>query len=216
MKVIGINGSPRRGWNTSTLVKDALDGAESAGAEVEMVDLYDLDYSGCRSCFGCKRIGLEDHRCFVKDGLTDVLDRMRAADAVVVGSPVYYSEVTAGTVACLERFFFPYSTYSTDPATFCPRRIPTGFIYTMNAGPEYDVVQRPVYSHYEGIARNLLGVEPESYVAYNTWQYSDYDRYEHSIFDVEGKRRQREEQFPRDREACRAMGARLVGTARGL
>lgn len=210
MKVIGINGSPRKGWNTSILVRDALDGAETEGAETEMVDLYDIRYTGCRSCFGCKRVGIGDHRCYVRDGLSGVLDRMRSADAVIIGSPVYYSEVSAGTVACLERFFFPYSTYSNDMPTFCDRKVPSAFIYTMNAGPEYDHVQRPVYSHYETIAQNLLGMRPESYVAYNTWQYVDYDRYEHSCFDVEGKRRQREEQFPRDREACRAIGAKLV------
>lgn len=216
MKVIGINGSPRKGWNTATLVEDALEGASDAGAETEMVNLYDLEYTGCRSCFGCKRVGIDDHRCYVRDGLSDVLDRMRAADAVVFGSPVYYSELTSGMVACLERFLFPYTTYSIERATFCPVKVPTAFIYTMNAGPDYDPVQRPVFGHYESIAERLLGSKPESYTAYNTWQYSDYDRYEHSMFDVEGKRIQREEQFPRDREACRGIGARLVEAVSNL
>ena len=56
MKVIGINGSPRKRWNTATLVQDALDGAAEAGAETELVNLYDLDFRGCTSCFSCKRV----------------------------------------------------------------------------------------------------------------------------------------------------------------
>ena len=51
MKVIGINGSPRRNWNTATLVGDALEGASEAGAETEMFDLYEFDFKGCTSCF---------------------------------------------------------------------------------------------------------------------------------------------------------------------
>lgn len=89
MKVIGINGSPRKGWNTSTLVDEALEGARSKGAETERVDLYDLDFMGCRSCFACKRVGLEDHRCTYRDGLTPVLERVREADALVLGTPIY-------------------------------------------------------------------------------------------------------------------------------
>ena len=54
MKVIGINGSPRKNCNTATMVKKALDGAQSKGAKTELIHLYDLDYKGCKSCFACK------------------------------------------------------------------------------------------------------------------------------------------------------------------
>lgn len=189
---------------------DALEGASSTGADTEMVDLYDLTYSGCRSCFGCKRIGIDDHRCYIEDGLTYVLDRAREADALVIGSPVYYGQVTAGLAAFMERFLYPYSTYSLDPQTFCPRKVPTAFVYTMNVGQDGMESMRPAFGRYETIAGRLLKAEPEHHYALNTWQYSNYDRYEHSMFDVESKRRQREEVFPKDRVACREMGARLV------
>ena len=210
MLVIGINGSPRKGWNTSTLVSDALEGASSAGADTETVDLYDHQYSGCRSCFGCKRVGINDHRCYVKDDLTEILDRCREADALVIGSPVYYWQVTSGLAAFMERLLFPYSTYRRDKTSFCPGKVPTAFIYTMNVGQDGMEAMRPSFGRYEEFAGRLLGVEPEHHYALNTWQYSDYDRYEHSAFDVESKRRQREEVFPKDRQACREMGARLV------
>ena len=54
MKAIAINGSPRRNWNTDTLLKKALKGADSVGAETELIHLYNLNFKGCNSCFFCK------------------------------------------------------------------------------------------------------------------------------------------------------------------
>lgn len=54
MNVIAINGSPRKKWNTATLLEHTLEGAKSQGADTELVHLYDLDYKGCTSCFACK------------------------------------------------------------------------------------------------------------------------------------------------------------------
>ncbi len=51
MNVLAINGSPRKNWNTATLLQNTLDGAESQGAETELVHLYDLDFKGCTSLF---------------------------------------------------------------------------------------------------------------------------------------------------------------------
>lgn len=60
MKVLALNCSPRKNWNTAKLLKSALKGAESAGAEVEYIDLYGLNFTGCRSCMLCKRKVLKD------------------------------------------------------------------------------------------------------------------------------------------------------------
>ena len=57
MKVIAVNGSPRKTWNTATLLEHALAGAAGSGAETEQVHLYDLEFKGCISCFACKKIG---------------------------------------------------------------------------------------------------------------------------------------------------------------
>lgn len=53
MKVIFINGSPRKGWNTHKLLESAMKGAADAGAETELIHLYDYEYKGCISCFAC-------------------------------------------------------------------------------------------------------------------------------------------------------------------
>ena len=55
MKIIALNGSPRKNWNTALLLENALKGAKDAGAETEMVHLYDINFKGCISCFLCKR-----------------------------------------------------------------------------------------------------------------------------------------------------------------
>lgn len=201
---------PPQGVEPSTLVDEALEGARSKGAETERVDLYDLDFMGCRSCFACKRVGLEDHRCTYRDGLTPVLERVREADALVLGTPIYLYQTTAGFAAFMERLLFPEVTYRKDLSTFCERPVPTAFIYTMNAGEDYIEEMRRSYGRYEQLTANLLRSVPESYDSVNTWQYSDYDRFEHSAFDVESKRVLRERVFPVDRENCRRMGERLV------
>ena len=90
MKVVAFNGSPRKKeWNTITLLNSALEGSASKGAETELVHLYDLKFSGCISCFACKKLDRKrDGICAVKDDLTDVLDRVRTADALIIGTPV--------------------------------------------------------------------------------------------------------------------------------
>ena len=100
MKAIAVNGSPRKGWNTDMLLQQALKGAADAGAETELIQLSDLKFSGCRSCFACKRAGAETGRCMWKDDLQPVFDKMLAADAVFMGSPIYLGNVS-GMMYCL-------------------------------------------------------------------------------------------------------------------
>lgn len=69
MKTILLNGSPRKNWNTALMLKAAQKGAESVGAETEYIDLFDLSYTGCRSCLACKRKDAERCKCFWKDDL---------------------------------------------------------------------------------------------------------------------------------------------------
>lgn len=78
--IVAINASPRKDWNTGTLVREAAKGAEAAGAQVKTFDLYKLEkFTGCISCFCCK---LPDHegRCICKDGLAEVLEEIINAE----------------------------------------------------------------------------------------------------------------------------------------
>ena len=113
--VIAINGSPRKSWNTATLLEHALKGAESAGAKTGLVHLYDLDYKGCTSCFSCKlKDGKSYGKCAMKDDLTPILERIARADAFILGSPVYIGTATGEMRSFLERLVFPYLVYDRD------------------------------------------------------------------------------------------------------
>ena len=105
-KIIAINASPRTTWNTASLVREAAKGAESEGAQVKVFDLYKLEkFTGCISCFGCK---LPDHLgvCVCRDGLTEVLDEIRHADGLIIGTPNYLGDVSAAFRSLYERLIF--------------------------------------------------------------------------------------------------------------
>lgn len=89
-KVIGINGSPRKHGNTETLMQAVLDAAKEKGAETARFDLNALNYKGCQACLWCKQHG----RCRLSDDLAKVLESIQDADAVVFGSPIYFSQLT--------------------------------------------------------------------------------------------------------------------------
>jgi multimeric flavodoxin WrbA len=212
MKAIGINGSPRKGWNTFLLVQEALKGAASRGAETRLVNLYDLDFSGCLSCFECKRKGGASlGRCALKDDLAPVLERIAACDLLVLGSPIYIGEVTAAARAFIERFTFQYVSYRNDGSTFNTRRIPVGLIYTMNIsgssipGAGYDVK----FKFYENRFNHLIG-PAKTIVSTETLQVMDYSKYEMSMFDGEARGKRRKEVFPEDLKKAFDMGAELL------
>lgn len=208
MKVIAVNGSPRKSWNTEKMLKSALDGAASKGAHTQLIQLYDLNFKGCKSCLACKRIGAQ-RKCYVQDSLTPVLEELSKADAVIFGSPIYFMELTGVMHSLLERFYFPYVTYSAERKTFFERKLPIGFVYTMNVTQDW-LQQIPIANRFAEVTEALFSVTPEIVCAYDTWQYTDYEKFEHGIFPVEQKKLHRETEFPKELEAARLLGITLV------
>lgn len=211
MKVFAINGSPRKQWNTAMLLSRALEGAASQGAETELVHLYDVDFKGCISCFACKTIGGESYgKCAVKDGLTPFLAKLKDADAVIFGSPVYLGTETAQMRAFMERFIFPYLTYSDKPSLY-PRTIHAGFIYTMNVTEE-QITARGLVKHFgftEGLLKRTFGTS-EILLSTDTYQFTDYSKMDAAKFDPDAKAKRREEVFPKDCEKAYEMGVRFA------
>lgn len=211
-KVIAINGSPRKNRNTGILLQKALEGAESRGAETELIHLYDLDYKGCISCFACKLKGGKSYgKCAYRDGLTNVLQQIEQADAVILGSPIYFGTVTGQMHSFLERLRFPYTPYTEGYKSIFGRKIPTGFIYTMNVTAE----QMKESGYEEGLRFAESSLERafgyfESLAVYDTYQFDDYSKYVVTVFDMEKKARVREEQFPGDCQKAFEMGRRFA------
>ena len=160
MKLIAINGSPRKDKNTATLLNRALEGAASQGAETELINLYDHNYKGCISCFACKmKNGKSYGKCAVKDDLTPILEKVANADAIILGSPIYFGAVTGEMRSFIERFMFPYLVYDTSYSSIFGKKIPTGFIYTMNVTKEKmkDVGYEQGLSFVENAMERLFG-----------------------------------------------------------
>jgi len=205
-KIIAINGSPRSGWNTDILVCEAAAGAASGGAEVEIIDLYKREkFTGCVSCFGCK---LEDHlgQCVCRDGLYDVLEKIRQADGLILGSPVYLGDISAGLRALYERLIFQYITYKNEVRSYSERKIPVVLILTSNVPAEYDA---ELMNRYKGSLEAFIG--PTKMLASgNTLQVSNYDRYNWTMFNAEEKRVRRETVFPQERQEAYRLGADMV------
>jgi multimeric flavodoxin WrbA len=211
MKVIGINGSPRKKWNTATLLAKALEGAASKGAETETIHLYDLDFKGCISCFACKTKGGKSYgRCAVKDDLATVLEKVQEVDAMVLGSPIYFGTVTGEMRSFMERLLFPYLAYTNPPSSLFQRKINTGFIYTMNA-PEERIGQYG--SQHIGLNEMILKMvfgSSESLMSYETYQFDDYSKVVSDFFDVEQRTKRRKEVFPADCAKAFEFGAKLA------
>lgn len=213
MKVIAFNGSPRKDkWNTVTLLNNALEGAASEGADTEMFHLYNLTFSGCISCFSCKKISRkQDGICALKDDLTHVLDRVREADALLIGTPVYYHAESAATRAFLERLLFPYNKYSKDFESLFPRKIKTGLIYTMNIteGMANDSGYDKHFAMTKWALETTFG-ECELMLCTDTLQYDDYNKYESEAFDGKAKLKRHKEIFPDDCKRAFELGVRLA------
>ena len=211
MKVIAINGSPRKNWNTATLLQSALDGAASRGAETKLYHLIDYDFKGCRSCFACKRIGSKSYgKCAARDGLTPILEEIdREADAFILGSPIYIGSVTAEMKALIERLLYPYAKYDKVMTNLFTRRIPVGFVYTMNWTPELLKFMNIGLPFVEGSLEKTFG-PLETLYAYDTCQFDDYSKYDITLFDGDQKQKRREEQLPIDCRNAFDMGVRMV------
>jgi len=210
-KIIAINCSPRSTWNTATLVREAAKGAEEQGAEVKIIDLYKLEkVTGCISCFGCK---LPDNlgKCICKDGLAPVLEEIRSADGLIIGTPNYLGDVSAGCRALFERLIFQSLTYKTEFRSYNQRRIPVLMIMTSNASEEF--YAQAGYDELLKRYQNMLGtfVGPTKIlISSDTLQVKDYSRYNWTMFDPEHKKERHEKVFPEDKKKAFVLGEQMV------
>jgi multimeric flavodoxin WrbA len=212
MKIIAINGSPRKNWNTHILLQNALDGAASTSYKPEtgIIHLYDIDYKGCRGCLECKRKdGKSLGRCAIKDGLEPILKKLHEADGIILGSPIYLSEVTGQMRTFLERFLFQYLSYDIDNIPRTPHIFPSAFIYTMNI-PENildDWGYTNKFLYYKSFLERVLLGKSDYLIATETLQMADYGKYYMSKFNEKERIERRKEVFPKDCEKAYKLGA---------
>lgn len=212
IKLIAVNGSPRKNWNTDTLLKEVIAGASSAGAECEMIYLKDLDYKGCISCMACKlKNGKSLGRCNKKDDLKNVFDKIHEADILVLGSPIYWHDVTGLMRSFMERLFFQYLNYDEyDKPLSTPKR--TAMVYTMNAPDElhgemkYDDL---IFSKYENLMKDFFDECTTLYTT-QTLFVKNYQKYHLNVFDEEFIRNRHETVFQEVRKKAYELGFNLA------
>jgi multimeric flavodoxin WrbA len=199
-QIVVVNAGPRKGWNTDTLVTEAAKGAEASGAEIIRFDLFRLEkYTGCISCFGCKKEKFKGH-CVCKDGLTPVLDAIRSADGLIIGSPNYLSEMTASFRALYERLIFQSLTYNLETPCVNQNVIPVLLIMTSNAP---DSSYRGLLNNYQQTLSRFVG-PTEVFVSGNTLQLKDYSKtdWQWTMFDPTAKKERHDTVFPQE---CRKV-----------
>lgn len=215
MKAIFVNGSPRKNFNTAKMLEKAMEGAKSNGADCELINLYDYEFTGCRSCFACKIKGAKTNGvCAVRDSIRPVIEKIQEADLIVIGSPVYYSYPTGQVRNLVERLLFPLDTYLIENGIrvkISHKSVKTALIYTMNCPEElskkmnYDILlgftgeeMKRIYGHNEILC------------SYETYQFSDYSKYDINLFDEAERRKIRDERFPKDLEKAYELGKKLT------
>lgn len=200
-KIVAVNCSPRTTWNTATLVREAVKGAQEQGTEVEVFDLYKLEqFTGCISCFGCK-LPQSLGKCICKDGLAPVLEAIRNADGLIIGSPNYLGDVSSGFRALFERLIFQSLTYKTEVRSYNEKKIPVLMIMTSNASEDFytQIGYDAMLQRYQGSLGTFVG-PVQILISSDTLQVKDYSRYNWTMFDPEHKKARHEAVFPEDKK----------------
>jgi multimeric flavodoxin WrbA len=216
MKIYAINGSPRKNKNTATLLQKALDGVKTSAKdkeiETEIINLYDLNYTGCKSCFACKRLGGKSYgKCAVKDDIYGILEKLSQADGIIFGTPVYFGNITGQLQSFLERLLFPNFAYDKNYTSIAPKKMATAFIYIMNVSEEImDMANyKLTFSKIESSIERIF-TKPQIMYSNDTYQFDDYSKYKSDAFSEESKAAHRKNQFPLDCQKAFEIGASLI------
>lgn len=211
MKVLAINGSPRKKGNSAKMLQSWVDGVKTAHPDIDIqwVDLYDRTFTGCISCFACKRKGAKTYgTCPIKDGVHDLIPAAYDADALAISCPIYFGELDAYTRCFLERAMFCKTACRKNHDSLAPRPVPATMIYTMNR-PREMAEQRnyPMrWNNMEWRVANAFRHPAARVCAYNTYLFDNYDDYEMEMFSEAEKRKYRDERFKDDLDAAFRAG----------
>ena len=155
-KVLILAGSPRKNGNSAALCEEFARGAKEAGNDVELMYLRDKKIGYCIACYYCKD---HDGVCIIKDDMAEILDKMNAADIIVMASPVYFYSIDAQMKALIDRTV----------AQWLKIRDKT-FYYIMTAAEDSDWVMDCTLECMRGLAKCLKGSK-ESGVIYGKGVY---------------------------------------------
>ncbi|HJK02492.1 MAG TPA: flavodoxin family protein [Methanocorpusculum sp.] len=102
-KILGICGSSAPKSSTKKLIEIALETAKISGAEVEFIDAAKMSIHGCKGCLACKKD--QTKFCVQKDDMTPLYEKINEADAVIIGSPIYFGDITGQIKCFIDRMY---------------------------------------------------------------------------------------------------------------
>lgn len=223
MKALFINGGPRKNWTTVKMLEQTMKGAEEASAQAELIHLYDYNFKGCVSCFACKlKYAKTNGVCAIRDELRPILEKAHEADVLVLGSPVYFSYPTGVLRSFMERLMFPINSYNpkidedgTMHSSLLGKFVPTAMIYTMGAPKQMTIDNHysEVFGENARFLETLFGYT-ETLCTYQSYQFSDYSRYDVMDGTQQARAKYRDEQLPIDLENAYQLGKRLTEMAK--
>lgn len=149
-KIVFLNGSNRKNGNLQTIFQKIVEGADANNVEIKTFNLAKLNISACKGCFHCRQ---HDH-CIISDDMSKVLDEIINADYVVIGSPIYFFQISGQTKLMIDRL---YPLMSGEPRNYGLRhgQKKTITIYTQGA-PSESAFQDYISHNHKGL--ELLGL----------------------------------------------------------
>lgn len=205
-----INGSPRKNRSTATLLNHIADGIRSNYKEAAIIHLCDYDNQGCISCYNCKKKDTPLGKCFVKDELSLLIDRLNDAEGIILSSPIYFNSVTGLLRSFCERFFYCHMCYNSNNWPK-PLNIPCGILLTCGMPPsEIQVleVQAQILSRPLG---NLCGTEPTLLTGMNNIIFSNPCNYKASVLELvhDKKLAYADTEFPKECQTAYEYGKKI-------
>ena len=163
MKILAISSSPRKGGNSDVLCDEFLKGAAEAGHETQKIRSAEKRIAPCVACYGC----MESHVCVQKDGMAEVLDALKAADVIVLASPVYFYSICAQMKTMIDRCLADYQA-------ICDK---TFYLIVTAAEPSHSAAEETL-ADLRGYLRCLPGAK-EAGVILGTGTWDKGDVYKH-------------------------------------
>lgn len=212
MKLIAVCGSARKQGNTSKMLHQVIEGAKSVGTETEFVNLFDLNYKDCNSCYACKLKNSKSYaHCVQNDELKPLLERIEQSDVIVLGSPIYYGNLSGQMRSFTDRLLFQYLDYGHKRQGPKPKNFKTALIATMNMDSD-DCIKRGVNDSLVWLSEVIgytLG-SCELLTLTNTILFDDYSKYVYQMSDREEKSNRVEKISTKDLQRAFDLGVRLI------
>ena len=164
MKTIVINADPKMKQEIGKLLKSASEGAESVGSEVEYFNLYKMDLRGCMTCAICKKKNKETFKCYWRDELSPIIEKILNADTLLIGSQIFFNEPTSHYRALVERLIYCIISY--DRNYYYKGKVNVGIFYSViSPKNHFEKNVRPNLKSTEDLFK-LLNGEVKVYINY--------------------------------------------------